>query len=463
MILALATLAGVAHAQQPGGELRLFLDDAEIESMSNLRQVLHSPVPKETVLELDRPWEDSTMYDPTVIFENGRYRMWYRANFNARPFHTGYAESADGIHWTKPELGLIEFGGSKQNNIVWPVSGGKGHTLSFFRDGNPRAPAEERYKAIGLESEKVTGKTRAVLYGMVSPDGLRWRQAGSEPILRAPLDDPQFDSHNIALWDSARNQYAIYARGWARHKVRDIRRFTSADFRNWSEGRYVDFGEAPAEELYKNAAIPYFRRPDIILMFPKRFLPNRKFDPGWKEDGLSDLVLTFSRDGIRFDRRFLEAFLRPGPDPLNWHERAIEAGPTLVPAGPAEMALYYMEHYRSAKVRIRRGVLRTDGLVSLRGGYQGGQFLTKPIRIDGSGLLLNYSTSAAGSVRVEIQDAAGRALPGFALSDCAEIFGDEIERRVAWKSGADLARLAGQSVRLKVEIKDGDLYSYRIQ
>lgn len=462
-ILALFPLASVHNAQEFNGQPRLLLDDSEIASIDGLRRVLHSPTPKETVLELDRPWEDSTMYDPTVIFENGRYRMWYRANFNARPFYTGYAESADGIRWIKPDLGLIEHASSKQNNIVWPVPGGKGHTLSFFRDDNPRVPASERYKATGLESERVNGKTRAVLYGMVSPDGLRWTQAQAEPILRAPLDDPQFDSHNIAMWDSARNQYVIYARGWARHKVRDIRRFTSTDFRNWSEPRYVDFGAAPIEELYKNAAIPYFRRPDIILMFPKRFLPNRKFDPEWKEDGLSDIVFTFSRDGLRFDRRFLEAFIRPGPDPLNWHERAIEAGPTLVPAGPAEMALYYMEHYRSSKVRIRRSTLRTDGFVSLRGGYQGGSFVTEPFRAGGSRLLLNYSTSAAGSVRVEIQDSQRRPVPGFALGDCPEIFGDEIERKVSWKSGGDLARLRGQSIRLKIEIKDGDLYSYRIQ
>jgi hypothetical protein len=462
-LLALCVLSNAASAQESAKRLHLLLDDAEIETMNNLLRVLHSPTPKEVVLELDRPYEDSTMYDPTVIYENGRYRMWYRANFNARPFYTGYAESTDGIHWTKPDLGLIEYGSSKQNNIVWPVPGGKGHTLSFFRDDNPRTPASERYKAIGLESEKVNGKSRAVLYGMVSPDGLHWRQAQPEPIVRAPLDDPQFDSHNIALWDSARNQYAIYARGWARHEVRDIRRFTSTDFRNWSTPRYVDFGAAPIEELYKNAAIPYFRRPDIILMFPKRFLPQRKFDPDWKEDGLSDVVFTFSRDGLRFDRRFMEAFIRPGPDPLNWHERAIEAGPTLVPAGVSEMALYYMEHYRSPKVRIRRGVLRTDGFVSLRGGYQGGSFVTMPLRVQGSQLLLNYSTSAAGSVRVEVQDAKGRPLPGFALADCLEIFGDEIDRKAAWKSGGDLARLLGQTVRLKIEIKDGDLYSYRIQ
>jgi hypothetical protein len=447
-----------------GKGLQLFLDDRIIESRDNMQQVLHSPCPKEIVLKLDRPYEDSTMYDPTVIKEeDGRYRMWYRANFNAPPFYTGYAESKDGIQWTKPELGLIEYNGSKANNIIWPIAGGKGSTLSFFRDDNPQARADERYKAIGLGSEKAGAGKRAVLHGMVSQDGIHWRSAQEEPLVRAPLDDPQFDSHNIALWDAPRQQYVIYARGWARSKVRDIRRFTSKDFRHWSEPQFIDFGSAPVEHLYKNAAVPYFRRPDIILMFPKRFLPARKFDPQWPEDGLSDIVFTFSRDGQHFDRRFMEAFLRPGLDPLNWHERAIEVGPTLVPTGEGEMSLYYMEHYRTNDVRIRRGALRTDGLVSLRAGYTGGSFTTKAFRLSGAALELNYSTSAAGSVRAELQDATGKALPGYALADCPEIFGDEISRQVKWKAGADPGRLAGQQVRLKVEVKDGDVFSFQFR
>jgi hypothetical protein len=463
--LATAALTSAARGEElrVGTELQLFLDDQVIESMHNLRQVLHSPCPKEVVLQLDRPYEDSTMYDPTVIRDGNRYRMWYRANFNAPPFYTGYAESPDGIHWTKPKLGLIEYGASNENNIVWPVEGGKGMTLSFFRDDNPESRPDERYKAIGIGSETVGAKKRALLYGMVSPDGLHWRQAQAEPLVRAPLDDPAFDSHNIALWDSARQQYLIYARGWVRHKVRDIRRFTSKDFRHWSEPQFLEFGGAPVEHLYKNAAVPYYRRPDIILMFPKRFLPTRKADPNWREDGLSDIVFMFSRDGLHFDRRFMEAFIRPGPDMLNWHERAIEAGPTLVPTGSGEMSLYYMEHYRTATTRIRRAALRTDGLVSLHAGYQEGWFESKPFRLSGTRLVLNHSTSAAGTIRVEIQDAAGQPLAGFGLADCAEIYGDEIKRQVSWRGSAELRRLSGQTVRLKVELKDADLFSFQFQ
>ena len=83
------------------------------------------------------------------------------------------------------------------------------------------------------------------------------------------------------------------------------------------------------------------------------------------------------------------------------------------------------------------------------------------MRFTGRELILNHSTSAAGSLRVEIQDASGRPLEGFALEDCPDIHGDEIGRLVSWKGGSDLSPLSGRVVRLKVEIRDGDLYSLR--
>jgi len=121
------------------------------------------------------------------------------------------------------------------------------------------------------------------------------------------------------------------------------------------------WGDSDREHLYKNAATPYYRRPDMLLMFPKRYLQTRKSpDPNWKHRGLSDIVFMSSRDGIHWDRRFREAFLRPGRDRLNWHEWAIEAGPGLVPTGDGEMSLYFIEHYRTESVRSRRQYSRRD-------------------------------------------------------------------------------------------------------
>ena len=71
--------------------------------------------------------------------------------------------------------------------------------------------------------------------------------------------------------------------------------------------------------------------------------------------------------------------------------------------------------------------------------------------------------SAAGSIRVEIQAEDGSALPGYSLDDSAEIFGDEVERTVTWKNRSDLSALAGRTIRLKLRIRDGDLYSMRFR
>ena len=506
--------SGHLEVRDVGTDLQLFVDDWLVDSLDGVYRQLHRPRAGEVAIQLDRPWEGLYLYDPSVMKDGSRYRMWYRGGGPSRPHLWAYAESADGIHWVKPELNLIEFKGSRKNNLVWPVPGGICSTLAIFKDPNPETPPDERYKSICTGKEPDAGHDRPVIYGLVSPDGLRWRMIRERKLLQPPWEDGALDSHNIGLWDPGRGHYAIYARGWYRRgsvpygsktvrkelyhvtsrlpsgteftvpRIRDIRRFTSKDFLNWSEPEYLQYRDTPDEHLYKNAAVPYYRRPDLMLMFPKRFLPERVFDPDWPGvymdpwanapdcssmevpgitwiygcAGLSDIVFMFSRDGIRFTR-FREAFIRPGRDVRNWHGRAIEVGPTLVPTGDGEMSLYYVEHYGTQSVKIRRGVLREDGFVSLQGDFQGGTARTRPFRFSGSRLTLNYSTSAAGSLRVEIQDERGDPLEGYGLDDCKLIFGDELQRTVKWKGGSDLSALAGQTVRMKIEIRDGDLFS----
>ena len=115
----LKTIEGNSKAISIGSKLQLFLDDELIESMHDLELRLHSPRRAEVAIKKDKPWEDSTMFDPVVIKDESGYRMWYRTNYNAPPFYTGYAESDDGMRWTKPSLGLVEFRGEKNNNLVW--------------------------------------------------------------------------------------------------------------------------------------------------------------------------------------------------------------------------------------------------------------------------------------------------------------------------------------------------------
>lgn len=109
----------------------------------------------------------------------------------------------------------------------------------------------------------------------------------------------------------------------------------------------------------------------------------------------------------------------------------------------------------------RRYVLRLDGFVSVNAPLSGGEFITKPFTFSGDRLELNYSTSAAGQMRVEIQDGDGNPLPGFSLDDCEPIYGDHVARFVKWKNAPDLRTHAGKPVRLRFEMSDSDLFSIR--
>ncbi len=442
--------------------LELFVDDWLIEEMNGVSLQMHSPIPQEVVLEFNRPWEGSISYDPVVMKEKDRYRLWYRGCGSESTWEdqcTAYAESTDGVHWERPTLGIFEFNGNRENNIV--LQGSEAKALCAFKDGNPKAPESERYKAIGVGSPI---DKRATLRGFTSSDGIHWQTLDRDPILIAPDDPwPMFDSHNVAFWDTLQNRYVAYARGWIPPGIRTIRRSVSDDFRHWSDLEFIDLGKSPTEHLYKNACTQYFRAPHIYLMFPKRFVPDRKFDKDWTASGLSESVFMTSRDGVHWDRRFMESFLGLGSDPDNWTDRNQYIGVGVVPTGAAEMSVYFMEHYRRPSIRLRRGVLRTDGFVSVNAPYAGGEFLTKPLIFEGDRLVVNYATSVAGGLRVEIQDAAGQPIDGYRLSECVEIFGDEIERAVRWENGSDVGSLAGRAVRLRFVMAAADLYAIQFR
>ena len=441
-----------------GTDRQLFVDDFWIAESSGVERRLHPPVRREAAIPAEKPWEKGGVSYMVTWREGSRFRAWYRCDREmpiqgARTPLIAYAEGDDGIRWEKPDLGLIDFEGSTHNNLVWA---GPGNNMAPFLDGNPGAPDDERYKAIV--------RTRQVL-ALVSPDGLRWRPAQDEPVL---TDEP-FDSHNIAFWDTWRGEYVAYTRGVAgagsfQGGVRWIRRATSKDFLHWGPLEPIDAGDTPLEHLYTNACVQYGRAPGMYLMFPSRFVPERAPQPDWPYgSGVSDVVFMSSRDGLRFDRSFMEAFVRPGPEEANWHERAIYMERGILQTSPTEMSMYGMTHWRMPDVCIRRYALRTDGFVSVNARYGGGEFVTRPLTFTGRELELNYATSAVGHVRVEIQDADGWPAPGLGLSDAGEMYGDKIEGIVSWGGNADVGALAGRPVRLKFAMKDADVYAFRFR
>ena len=142
----------------------------------------------------------------------------------------------------------------------------------------------------------------------------------------------------------------------------------------------------------------------------------------------------------------------------------------ILQTSPEELSLYGMENSHLASMRIRRYALRTDGFVSVNGGFASGEFTTPPFKFSRepsksqpSHLAINFSTSAVGSIQVEMQDADGNPVPGRSISDCPQIYGDSIERVVVWNDGPVVREFAGKPIRLRFVIKDADLYAFNFR
>lgn len=440
-----ATRAAEASALLALGTRReLFLDDFLIAQLEGAELKAHQPAPRDVVITCDAPWEGNTSAYYTLFADNDRFRMYYRgahwdvaAKKEAHPEFACYAESRDGLTFTKPKLGLFEFNGSKENNIV--LTGTGTHCFTAFKDANPAAPAEARYKAVSAVFKKG-------LYAYQSPDGVRWSWMQPAPI----ITDGAFDSQNLAFWDSARGEYRAYWRFFTKG-VRAIRTATSKDFIHWENQADLRYVDSPDEHLYTNAVMPYARAPHLFIGFPTRFQPkHQQVEP----------VFMSSRDGVLF-KRWAEPIIpiTAPKDRDGNRSNYMTWGLLQLPGQDRELSVYATEaYYAGPGSRVRRFVFRTDGFVSVRASAAGGTLLTKPLTFTGAKLSVNLASK--GPTRVELQDASGKALPGFALADCTPITGDFIEHTVNWRGGS-LAAHAGKAVRLKFELKDADVFALK--
>ena len=444
-------------------DIFLFMDEDIIAQNSNLTLQMHSPEPKEVVFVFDAPWEGLESGYVTLLKDNHEFRMYYRGGGELTQEQTCVAISNDGIVWHRPELNLFEFNGSKTNNIVWisdRKSYGEAHNFTPFIDQNPKALPEERYKAVGLYIyPDETGNRRKMLVGFVSPDGLHWKRVSQGPI----FSEGAFDSQNIVYWDTIRQSYVCYFR-MPQNNKRGIGLAVSNDFLHWTSLGGLDYHQSPPEHFYTNAMTPYFRNPRLRLGFPMRFVPERKTigNDNRLTDGLSDAVFISSWDGIHWKRSFMEAFIRPGLNPNNWGNAHGNMTPAwgILPTSSEEISIYWMDNY-GTKPQLRRGTVRLDGFTSLQAPFKGGEWVSKPLKCSGNRLMINYATSAVGSLRFEILDSQSKPVPGYQLKDSVEIYGDEIHRIVSWNGKSDLYNLKGQTIQFHVVMKDADLYSFQ--
>lgn len=452
-----------------GNSRELFVDSYLIDHLEGARLQLGTPRAAGTALRFDAPWELNFCGYVTVAAEEGRYRMYYRGlptdgKDGSTAEVTCYAESSDGVTWTKPSLGLFEVAGTKDNNVVLAGMAPFSHNFSPFKDTRPDVPDAERYKALA-------GTSESGLAAFVSADGLHWGKLQDAPVITKGA----FDSQNVAFWSETEKTYVCYLRTWSEGSFggfRSISRTTSPDFKTWTEPIEMDYGDTPREHLYTNQTAPYYRAPQIYVATAARFMPGRRVISeatansigvvkGYAGD-CSDGVLLTSRGGTHYDRTFMEGFVRPGLGPENWVSRTNYPARGIIQTGAGEMSMFVQHNYGQPTHHLMRYALRVDGFSSLHGDYSGGEMISRPLTFAGNALFLNMSTSAAGSVRIALEEPDGKAIAGFGLDDCDEVIGDEIERRIAWKGGG-LSSLAGRPVRLRIQLKDADVYSLQFR
>lgn len=453
-----------------GDRREIFVDQYLIDKMDGVEMEMHAPVDEGNVLRFDQPWEGQFSGYCTIIKDGITYRAYYRGNPEAGKDGsltevTCYAESKDGVRWIKPELKLHKVNGTTKNNVILANAAPVTHNFSPFLDVNPKAKAEEKYKALG-------GTMKSGLVAYVSADGIRWKKLRDEPVFRKGV----FDSQNVSFWSESEGKYVCYFRTWTEpgyKGFRSVSRSTSEDFINWTDPVPMTFGKTPYEHLYTQQTSPYFRAPHIYLAIGARFMPKRKvvsdemakqlqINPKYYND-CSDAILMSSRGGSNYDRLFMESFIRPGIGLKNWVSRSNYPALNVVQTGPAEMSIYVNQDYAQPSAHLHRYSMRLDGFSSLSGSYEGGEVITKPFTFSGSELEINFSTSAAGEIRIALEDENGRTISGFSKDDCDALIGNEIARTVSWKGNKNVGSHAGKEVRLRIYLKDADLFSFQFK
>ena len=460
-----AALAG--KAIDVGDRAQWFIDGLFFASSANIALRVTPPIKTgERTLVSDRPWEDATLNWFSVMEEGGKFRMWYEC-YDVEGWPTTndtsfcHAESADGIHWEKPALGLFAYHDSKENNILFRQIGGEGahsrvHGAGVFKD--PNAPPEARYKAVSQGMFAGSDPPHRVA-GMSSADGLRWTR------LPGRICDVFADSQYSGFWDGSIGQYVLYGR--VSGHGRSIGRSASASFDHFAPLELVlqtDDQDPPGTDLYNPAAFKYPDADRVYLMFPSLYR---------HDSDTLDIHLAVSRDGIHW----------------TWPERgkpfvalgaagSFDSGSLYMGQGMVRVGNELWQYYSGSPLKhneaeldalakpenkrvFSRVVSRLDGLVCAQAGAEEGTFTTPALAFEGKTLVLNLKTEADGEVCVGLLDTDGEPIAGHTVEDCAPITGDHIEKAVAWKAGEDLGDLLKTPVKMVVKMRNASIFTFR--
>jgi hypothetical protein len=433
---------------QIGTRRHLFIDDYIFDKHDNICFAVNQPIKTcEKLVAAEQSWEE-VMIGPycTVMDDDGRYRMWYESyakKDSGEPLgFLCYAESEDGIHWRKPDIGKIPHAGSLKNNIVFPPVGKLYHGGTVFKD--PVANDKERYKivyAIGGDG----------LFGAHSPDGINWSTYEGH-LLRN-----QCDTQNVCFWDTRIKKYVCYVRNNIPIRnpniIRTVGRSESSDFLNWSPVETVlSFdNEDPSDmDMYNSAAVKYARADDIYTIITSCYHHN--------EDVLVP-QLAISRNGINWKRIERKPFIELGKD------NAFDRGMIHTCVGQIikgnEIWIYYRgierkhnQPYASTVYggTISRAILRVDGFVSVNSGSDEGFIVTKSLTFEGNSLEVNCQTEKDGYLQIEIESDSESLVS-------EKMSGNMIDKKIDF-NGNKIKRFNNIPVKITFKMKNAQLYSF---
>lgn len=439
----------------------------------------------------------------TVIERDGLYRMWYSGGPGVL-----YAVSRDGIHWEKPALNLTTGETRRPNNVV--LGDGAGgvagsvHGLMVFVD--PTAPEGQKFRLVTNPRQ-----FHSMLQIFSSPDGIHWKHTHRDVLVFDASTKPHhLDSQNVVFWDERIGKYVVYFRRNLRVRNSQGRSVARAEGKTLSFGNVLNWPpvfrademspghydpqrrmETADLDVYTNGAIAYPWAEDAYFMFPTLYYHYGSWQTEFRDQapvnaGIIDVRFASSRDGISWNTYDWRPFVPLGMSG-DFDFRRIYMAYGIVPArNGREMYMYYMgtnethgwgRDDRNNRIltaaglapqgerrMISRVVLRRDGFVSARAGREGGEFTTPALNFRGNQLVLNVDTSAAGEVRVEVQDIEGKPIPGFTLAEADLIHSaNDVNRAVTWNRASTLEKLAGKAVRLHFVLRDADVYAFEFR
>ena len=423
----------------------------------------------------------SVIYDT----QDRLFKMWYdAANYNWSKVFLCYATSRDGIHWDIPNLGLIEYQGSKNNNFVF-TAGKEGEIAGgVFKD--PVATDRERQYKMIYHLHNPTGIGVAF-----SIDGIHWKNATDKPVI------PAANSPNSVLWDPRLSKYVAHTRNTAHYYHsdwnnrtdlleelrpgpedfflrREILQSESDDFLKWESRGVImsaDTDDPPQDQQFYNMEwMPYG---NVYFGFISVYhtLPSMKtkITPGVDWMDTVDVQLAFSRDGRSWNRAGgRDVFMPLGNRPGAFDHKMLFTMQHPIMVGD-EIWIYYVgfsgRHGAPSRKELQGGAvglarLRKDGFVSIDAGE--GTLTTRLLKISGDRLVINADASL-GSIKVEILDQDGEPLPGFGLKDARSVIGDQLRHLIQWSGGSDLGYLKGKKIAFKFHIDRSKLFSFQLE